>query len=99
MKDYDETKEEYETQKANLLADIETLDGEKGDKMQSVEDSKKERKTAKGELDAVMETMTDALPNCNFISINFDMRMKNRQTEIDGLDKAKGILKGAAFGL
>eukprot|EP00747_Dinoflagellata_sp_TGD_P157396 gnl/TRDRNA2_/TRDRNA2_177735_c1_seq14.p1 gnl/TRDRNA2_/TRDRNA2_177735_c1~~gnl/TRDRNA2_/TRDRNA2_177735_c1_seq14.p1 ORF type:complete len:700 (+),score=286.78 gnl/TRDRNA2_/TRDRNA2_177735_c1_seq14:74-2173(+) len=99
VEEYEATKKEFEEQKAELLADIETLDGEKGDKMQSVEDNKGERKTQKGELDAVMQTMTDALPNCDFIAINFPMRMKNRQTEIDGLDKAKGILKGAAFGL
>merc|ERR1719443_2885647 len=99
VEEFTETKKEFDEQKAALLADIETLDGEKGDKMQSVEDNKKTRKTEKGELDAVMTTMTDALPQCNFITINFDMRMKNRQTEMDGLNKAKGILKGAAFGL
>merc|ERR1719281_2438243 len=94
--DYKEDKKEYEEQKAALLADIETLEGEMGDKMQSVEDNKADRKIQKGELDEVLQTMTDALPQCNFITINFPMRMKNRQTEIDGLNKAKGILKGAA---
>eukprot|EP00747_Dinoflagellata_sp_TGD_P152821 gnl/TRDRNA2_/TRDRNA2_177344_c3_seq1.p1 gnl/TRDRNA2_/TRDRNA2_177344_c3~~gnl/TRDRNA2_/TRDRNA2_177344_c3_seq1.p1 ORF type:complete len:216 (+),score=96.81 gnl/TRDRNA2_/TRDRNA2_177344_c3_seq1:47-649(+) len=98
VEEFEADKKEFEEQKSGLLADIQTLEGEMGDKMESVEDNKADRKTQKGELDEVMQKMTDALPQCNFITINFDMRMKNRQTEMDGLDKAKGILKGATFG-
>merc|ERR1719235_1968969 len=98
QKDYDEFKEESEAEIKSLEGEIEELEGVQGDKEESVKDNKGDRKTLKGELDSVMEKMTDALPLCNFMTINYDMRMENRQTETDGLDKAKGILSGAAFG-
>merc|ERR1719235_521599 len=98
QKDYDEFKEESEAEIKSLEGEIEELEGVKGDKEESVKDNKGDRKTLKGELDSIMNTMKDALPLCNFMTINYDMRMENRQTETDGLDKAKGILSGAAFG-
>merc|ERR1719473_430321 len=97
QKDYDEFKEESEAQIESLEGEIEELEGVQGDKEESVKDNKGDRKTQKGELDSVMNKMKDALPLCDFMTINYDMRMENRQTEIDGLDKAKGILSGASF--
>jgi len=96
--EFDEFKTESESQIADLKAANEALAGTQGDKEESVKSNKQDRRTLKGELDAVMQKMTDALPLCDFMTINFPMRMDNRQTEIDGLDKAKGILQGAAFG-
>jgi len=95
--EYDSFKEKSEKEMQDIGDENNTLNGEKGDKVGEVKDNKLDRKTLKGELDAVMEKMTGALPNCDFMTINFDMRMKNRQTEMDGLDKAKAILQGAAF--
>merc|ERR1719473_106708 len=97
QKDYDEFKEESEAEIESLEGEIEELEGVQGDKEESVKDNKADRKTLKGELDSVMTKMKDALPLCDFMTINYDMRMENRQTEIDGLDKAKGILSGASF--
>merc|ERR1719235_1018036 len=99
LEEFTEFKAKSEAEMKDISDENDTLAGEQGDKESAVKDNKGDRKTLKGELDAVMEKMEGALPGCNFMTINFPMRMKNRQTEIDGLDKAKGILKGAAFGL
>jgi chromosome segregation ATPase len=99
LEEFKEFKAKSEAEMKDISDENDTLAGEQGDKESAVKDNKLDRKTLKGELDAVMEKMEGALPSCNFMTINFPMRMKNRQTEIDGLDKAKGILKGAAFGL
>jgi len=37
-------------------------------------------------------------PGCTFITKNFETRKRNRAAEVDGLEKAKGVLKGANFG-
>merc|ERR1719420_332508 len=47
---------------------------------------------AKKELDGIIEGIMSAEPGCNFMTINFEVRTKNRQLEIDGLLKAKAIL-------
>merc|ERR1719160_2497229 len=93
--DFDEFKTESEAAVAELTSAIEGLEGAQGQKEESVKDNKEDRKTLKGELDSVMEKMKDALPMCDFMTINYDMRMENRQIEISGLDEAKGVLKGA----
>jgi len=49
-------------------------------------------------LAAVMEEIKVMTPGCDFVAVNFEVRAKNRQLEIDGLLKAKAILQGAAFG-
>merc|ERR1719375_172354 len=49
-------------------------------------------------LAAVMEEIKVMTPGCDFMAVNFEVRAKNRQLEIDGLLKAKAILQGAAFG-
>merc|ERR1719324_1127651 len=93
--DFDEFKAESEAEIADLNSEIDSLEGEKGDKEESVKDTKADRKVLKEELDAVMKKATDALPNCNFMTINYEMRMENRQIEISGLEEAKGMLNGA----
>jgi len=95
---YDSFKKESEEQIANLTSEIEKLEGEKGDKEQSVKTTKDERSLKKGELDVVIKKLKDAAPGCDFITVNYAKRTGNHQIEIDGLMKAKAILEGAAFG-
>eukprot|EP00747_Dinoflagellata_sp_TGD_P131458 gnl/TRDRNA2_/TRDRNA2_174964_c5_seq8.p1 gnl/TRDRNA2_/TRDRNA2_174964_c5~~gnl/TRDRNA2_/TRDRNA2_174964_c5_seq8.p1 ORF type:complete len:703 (+),score=285.87 gnl/TRDRNA2_/TRDRNA2_174964_c5_seq8:45-2153(+) len=97
QKEFEKFETESETQVKDLNEEIGTLEGTQGDKEEEIKDNKEERKTGKEELDSVMQKMEDAEPGCDFMTINYPMRMENRQTEIDGLDKAKGILKGAKF--
>jgi len=73
------------------------LEGEKGDKEDDIESNKGGRKDEKLQLDAVLKKIADATPGCDYLLINYDLRLKNRQIEIDGLVKAKAILQGGEF--
>merc|ERR1719393_543604 len=59
--------------------------------------TEKERATKKGELDNLLDKIAEINPNCEYFEVNYPMRTKNRQIEIDGLNKAKAILKGGVF--
>jgi len=69
----------------------------KGEKEGEVEEQKDDRVKTQGLLKAVMEKIKDAEPGCDYFTINFPLRSKDRQIEIDGLIKAKAILQGAKF--
>jgi len=56
-----------------------------------------DRNSKKSDLKIVMKRIRDATPGCDFILVNFKVRQNNRNIEIDGLQKAKGILQGAKF--
>jgi len=95
--EFDTFKSESEAQIESLNADIASLTGTKGEKEESVTQKTEERTTANGELGAVMKTIADAKPGCDFFAINYPVRLQNRQIELDGLDKAKAILTGGSF--
>jgi len=87
----------FETQRDGLNDDIATLEGTSGSKTEEIQTTKENRKTRKQELDNYMSKMSDASVGCDYITVNFDNRKKNRDTELDGLLKAKAILEGGAF--
>jgi len=95
-----------ETAHANFTSDsnqqISTISGSigdlttaKGQKVGSVSTAKTDRDSKRGELKVVLKRLKDAAPDCDFYTVNFAARAKNRQIEIDGLKRAKGILEGA----
>merc|ERR1719191_1150733 len=97
--------EEFEKMKKDTEAAIEVASkaiedykGEIADSEEEIEKQITEKTKAKDTLDAVMEEIKVMEPGCDFIAVNVDVRLKNRQLEIDGLLKAKAILEGAAFG-
>merc|ERR1740138_844003 len=94
---YETTKTLLEQEKADLQAKIVALEGTKGEKTEQREDTKGERRLKKGDLDVVIKKIKDAEPGCEFFTINFLSRTKNRQVEVDGLLKAKAILQKAVF--
>jgi chromosome segregation ATPase len=94
---YDKAKEAFEAQEKLLNTAISELEGQIGAKETSVETKTKSRGTKKGELDATMKKISNADSGCNYIEVNYPLRLKNRQIEVDGLLKAKAILEGAAF--
>mmetsp|Transcript_40940 Transcript_40940/g.80796 ORF Transcript_40940/g.80796 Transcript_40940/m.80796 type:complete len:694 (+) Transcript_40940:98-2179(+) len=53
------------------------------------------RGTKKGELDSTMKEIDALAPGCDFLLMNFEIRLQKRTLEIDGLKKAKLILKSA----
>jgi len=98
-----ESIEEYEKFKKETEASIEanqkTIEDHKGEVAEcekTIESTKSDRLSAKGSLDSVMKEIFVKAPNCEFMTVNFPTRIKNRQMEIDGLLKAKTILSAAA---
>jgi len=93
--------QEYQTNTNSQIAALgdanNDLSGEMGDEEDDVATNKASRLSEKGSLDAVLQKISDASPGCNYITINYDVRLKNRQIEIDGLVKAKAILQGGEF--
>jgi len=79
---------------AGAITELQSAVGEKED---GVSDSKSGRLSSKKSLEAVMKAISDANPGCEYMTIAYPTKLKNRQIEIDGLVKAKGILQGGKF--
>jgi len=94
---FDETKKEMETTIENLEKLINSLTITKGEKEGEVEETADSRVKSHGLLMSVMETIKNAEPGCDYFTINFPLRSRDRNVEIDGLIKAKAILQGATF--
>merc|ERR1740117_1266953 len=96
----------YDTMKTDLEKSIEdtrttigTLEETKSSKETDVQAAEEEHATKKEELKTILDKIKAEQPGCDFMLVNYPTRVKNRQMEIDGLDKAKAILKGAEFSL
>lgn len=101
----DEAQAEYEKLKADLEAEVEATEKaitaykeDKAEREKKIEEEKEARATDKESLDSKVELYNGMKPGCDFLLVNFDVRTKARQTEVDGLQKAKAILQGADFG-
>merc|ERR1719243_575005 len=103
-------KQEEEAQAAydKLVADIEAaIDAKTKTKsdlegaMASDSESRTQENTTKADneaqLKAVMDYLKEIAPGCDLIAMNFNIRLTNRQMEVDGLKKAKSILQGAEY--
>merc|ERR1719160_1191977 len=89
-------KQEEEAQKAydKLVADIE---GEIASDSEARTQENATMTDNQGQLKAVMDYLKEIAPGCDFIAMNFGIRLTNRQMEVDGLKKAKSILQGAEY--
>jgi len=94
---YDKAEAAFEVQETALKKSIGSLNGQIGDRETKVETNTKERLTKHGEMEATLKKISNADPGCNYIEVNYPLRVKNRQLEIDGLGKAKAILSGGSF--
>jgi hypothetical protein len=94
---FDEFETESTSQIEALATEIGRLLGVVADKEMDIQTEMGLRTGAKGELAAVMKTIKDAEPGCDYFCINYPIRLSNRQIEIDGLRKAKSILEGATY--
>lgn len=79
---------------ANVNKDLNT---ELASKLVDRGDATTERGTAGGKLDVSLKNIAAANPSCDYFTINYETRLKNRQIEIDGLLEAKTILNGGKF--
>merc|ERR1719478_1784739 len=94
----------FEKFEADTQASVAKLEGTKSDLESSIaadEESitaeKTERGTNQDTLDSTMQFLKELAPGCDFIAVNFETRLKNRQIEMDGLNQAKAVLQGASF--
>jgi len=97
QKEYDEFKKDSLAQMKDLKGEENAKDTIMGKKGKRLQDTKKSRGTKKGDLDALLEKMAKINPNCEYFEVNYPLRLKNRQIELDGLEKAKAILNGGEF--
>jgi chromosome segregation ATPase len=97
QKHYDEFSKECGDQVNGLNGAITELQGTIGEKETEVEEAVGQRSTKKGELTALIESIKGMQPGCDYMLVNYVVRSAKRKIEIDGLEKAKAILKGAAF--
>jgi len=95
--EFDKFKKDSEDQMKELMSDKNARSKTKGEKGTEKSDTEKSRTTKKGALSATLEKISKANPNCEYYLVNYPLRRKNRQIEIDGLEKAKAILNGGTF--
>jgi len=97
QQEFDDFKKDSKATMKKLKEDREAQEKDLGQAEQDKSDTEKQRNSKKGELDGVLSKIKDIDPNCEYYEVNYPMRTKNRQIEIDGLNKAKAILKGGKF--
>jgi len=95
--EFDNFKKDSEKKMKELKAEEDATSKAKGKSQQEKTDTEKSRRSNKKALRSTLATIKSIDPNCEYYEVNYPMRRKNRQIEIDGLDKAKAILKGGAF--
>eukprot|EP00746_Dinoflagellata_sp_MGD_P162099 gnl/MRDRNA2_/MRDRNA2_89509_c0_seq1.p1 gnl/MRDRNA2_/MRDRNA2_89509_c0~~gnl/MRDRNA2_/MRDRNA2_89509_c0_seq1.p1 ORF type:complete len:606 (+),score=245.81 gnl/MRDRNA2_/MRDRNA2_89509_c0_seq1:196-1818(+) len=97
IKDFEKMKEDAEAAIEAAKKAITDYEDKKAKAEEAISEEVTKKEDAKKALDSVMESIKEAEAGCNFITVNFETRVKNRQLEIDGLLKAKSILQGAAY--
>merc|ERR1719271_1417563 len=97
QQEYDDFKKDSEDHMKELKKEKEATEKRMGNAETDKSNTEKSRGTKKGELDALLDKIADINPNCEYFEVNYPMRRKNRQIEIDGLQKAKAILQGGVF--
>lgn len=95
--DYEKVKKDLEDEKAKLEKARNELDKHLADGNHAKQVSIKQEETDTGKHTALVDTMANVKPSCDFYINNYGVRHRNRETELKGLDQAKAILKGAFF--
>lgn len=95
--DFDTFKSDSEAQVASLEQANDDLEGTKGNKEDDITSEKQERIAQKDQMTVAINKVRDATAGCDYITLNYNVRLTNRQNEIDGLSKAKAILQGGEF--
>jgi hypothetical protein len=97
QKEFIDFKKDSEDKMKALKGEKEATETKQGNAETDKVNTEKERSAKKDELNGVLETIKTIDPNCEYYEVNYPMRTKNRQIEIDGLNKAKAILEGGVF--
>jgi chromosome segregation ATPase len=93
---------EFETLESETASTISLLEGEiadfddqKAQAEQAITEEESQRQDTKNSLDDTIDFLKSIAPDCDYISVNFEVRKRNRWAEGDGLEKAQAILSGA----
>jgi glycine cleavage system regulatory protein/exonuclease VII small subunit len=97
QKEFDNFKKDSEDKMKELKAEEDRTAKDMGKAQTKKGQTERQRRTQKGNLDGMLKKISDIDPNCEYYMVNYPMRRENRQIEIDGLNKAKSILKGGKF--
>lgn len=97
IKLYEDTQTEMAASKQKLSDANDALTVQKGDKETDKTATTESKGASEGELAALLQKMKDMEPECKFYVDNYEARNKNRLIELEGLDRAKAILKGSLF--
>jgi len=95
--EFDDFEKESNKKMKQLNSEKEATEKRMGKAETDKTNTEKSRRTKKGELNSKLQTIEDINPNCEYYEVNYPMRTKNRQIEVDGLNKAMAILKGGTF--
>jgi len=81
-----------------LESQVDNLKTQRAESNKTIDSESSERTASKEVLAGTIDAIQAAEPECNFITTKFSVRKSNRAAEVDGLEKAKAVLKGAKFG-
>jgi len=96
--DFEKLKSDLEDEVKACETTIDAYTKDQAEKEKTKAEKTKERTTKSGELDSELQLYKGYKPGCDFMLVNYEVRTKARQIEVDGLQKAKAILQGAKFG-
>jgi exonuclease VII small subunit len=94
---FEKFKKQAEDEMKDIVSQIKEAKSIMGKKDTDIEEAKTARRDKKGSLDSMLKKIKDIDPNCEYFEETYVMRVKNRQVEVDGLNKAKAILQGGVF--
>lgn len=92
---YDKNKAAFLNEKEEIKTARSEFQTVRSTKNADLASSNESKATITGQLGSLVGTMVEVKPNCDFYINNFQARSKNRQTELEGLKQAKGILQSS----
>jgi len=94
---YNKFKKSTEDEVKDLSAAIVKKNGSKSTRDTAKGQEKTARKDKGASLRATLKKISSINPNCEYFTANYQMRVKNRQTELDGLLMGRAALQGGVF--
>jgi len=91
--DFDSSIESLEGELENLEDSLASLNEDLADKKKAHATKKVDLKDTKHAKKAIEKYIKEIEPGCDFITENFDLREKNRETETAALEKADALIK------
>merc|ERR1719473_395712 len=97
QKDYERLMSESQASRAQNVESITSDEAAKADLDTKIESTKQQKTAQEAELSNIKGYIAQLHANCDFLIENYDLRKAARETEVEGLKNAKGVLSGANF--